>query len=163
MIKNPTRCNNVSKFYYSLFIWSSACFGRHPAHHQEPKTALAQFSWQRPPTTRPTTFPIWIRRGCQRSFSLLMMGEVSPKTCWISYKYGIIKFWYIVASCWIFYHEKRNDLCFPFLYRIKHILTLAGYNTEVFLVNTWQYLTLRLLMSYIYIYIYIWSTYSWGF
>jgi len=37
----PTRCNNVSKFYYSLFIWSSTCFGRHAAHHQEPKTALA--------------------------------------------------------------------------------------------------------------------------
>jgi len=39
--KNPTRCNNVTKFYYSIFIWSSACFGRHTAHQQEPKTALA--------------------------------------------------------------------------------------------------------------------------
>ena len=39
--KNPTRCNNISKFYYSIFIWSSTCFGRHTAHHQEPKTALA--------------------------------------------------------------------------------------------------------------------------
>ena len=39
--KNPTRCNNVSKFYYYIFIWSSTCFRRHTAHHQEPKTALA--------------------------------------------------------------------------------------------------------------------------
>jgi len=39
--KNPTRCNNVSKFYYSIFIWSSTCFGRHTAHHQVPETALA--------------------------------------------------------------------------------------------------------------------------
>ena len=38
--KNPTRCNNASKFDYSIFIWSSTCFGRHTAHHQEPKTAL---------------------------------------------------------------------------------------------------------------------------
>jgi hypothetical protein len=38
--KNPTRCNNVSKFYYSVFVCST-CFGRHTAHHQEPKTALA--------------------------------------------------------------------------------------------------------------------------
>jgi len=38
--KNPTRCNNVSNFYYSIFIWSSTCFERHTAHHQEPKTAL---------------------------------------------------------------------------------------------------------------------------
>jgi len=39
--KNPTRCNIVSKFYYSIFIWSSTCFGRHTAHNQKPKTALA--------------------------------------------------------------------------------------------------------------------------
>jgi len=39
--KNPTRCSTVSKFYYSIFVWSSACFGLHTAHHQEPKTALA--------------------------------------------------------------------------------------------------------------------------
>jgi len=37
--ENPTRCNNVSKFYYSIFIWSSTCFGQHTAHHQEPKIA----------------------------------------------------------------------------------------------------------------------------
>jgi len=41
MKKNPTRYNNVSKFYYSIFIRSSTCFRRHTAHHQEPKTALA--------------------------------------------------------------------------------------------------------------------------
>jgi len=29
------------KFYYSIFIWSSTCFGRRAAHHWEPKTALA--------------------------------------------------------------------------------------------------------------------------
>jgi hypothetical protein len=29
------------KIYYSMFVWSSACFGRHTAHHQELKTALA--------------------------------------------------------------------------------------------------------------------------
>jgi hypothetical protein len=39
--KNPTKCENVSKFYYSIFIWSSTYFGRQTAHHQEPKIALA--------------------------------------------------------------------------------------------------------------------------
>jgi len=29
------------KNYYSIFIWSSTCFGRNTAHHQEPKTAPA--------------------------------------------------------------------------------------------------------------------------
>jgi hypothetical protein len=33
------------------------------------------------------------------------MGGVLPETCCASYKYGIIKFWYIVASCWIFLNE----------------------------------------------------------
>jgi hypothetical protein len=103
-------------------MWNSTCFGRHTTHHQEPKTALVAsgFSyvkgcwwtlsgtvcaWQRPPTTRPTTFHIWKTRGYQCSFRLLMMGSVLPETCWASYKYGIIKFWYIVASCWIFLNE----------------------------------------------------------
>jgi hypothetical protein len=39
--KNPKTCNNVSKFYYCTFIWSSTCFGQHTAHHHEPKPALA--------------------------------------------------------------------------------------------------------------------------
>jgi len=65
----------------------------------------AQCAWQRPPTTLPTTFHIWNTRGCQWSFRLLIMGGVLPETCWASYKYGIIKFWFNFASCWIFLHE----------------------------------------------------------
>jgi hypothetical protein len=38
-----------------------------------------------------------------------MMGGVSPETCWASYKYGIIKFLYIVASYWIFLYELYYD------------------------------------------------------
>ena len=64
---------------------------------------------QRPPTSRPTAFHVWKTRDCQCSFRLLMMGGVSPETCWASYKYGIIKFWYIVASCWIFLYEFYYD------------------------------------------------------
>jgi len=29
------------KIYYSMFIWSSTCFGQHTSDHQELKTALA--------------------------------------------------------------------------------------------------------------------------
>jgi hypothetical protein len=66
-------------------------------------------AWQHPPTTRLTTFHVWKTRGCQCSFRLLMMGGVWPETCWASYKYGIIKCWYIVASCWIFLYESYYD------------------------------------------------------
>jgi len=38
-----------------------------------------------------------------------MMGGMSPETCWALYKYGIIKFWYTVASCWIFLCELYYD------------------------------------------------------
>jgi len=126
--ENPIRSNSVSKFYF-IFIWSSTCCGRHTAHHQEPKTALAasgfayaEGCWtcgcwtlagrvwegavhstcQRPATTRLTTLRVCKTRGCQCSFRLLMMGGASPETCWAPYKYEI-KFWYNVASCcWIF-------------------------------------------------------------
>ena len=55
-IKNPTRCNSISKFYfiviwssefYFIVMWSSMCFGPHAAHHQEPKTALAASGFAR--------------------------------------------------------------------------------------------------------------------
>jgi len=88
--------HNVSTFYYSIFIWSSTFFGRHTAHQQEPKIALC-----------PTTSNIYTsnnhscmknQRGYQCSFRLLMMGGVSPETCWRSYKYGTIK---ILIHCYI--------------------------------------------------------------
>jgi hypothetical protein len=66
-------------------------------------------AWQHPPTTRPANFHVWKTRGRQCSFRLLMMGGVLPQTCWALYKYGIIKFWYIVASCWIFHYEFDYD------------------------------------------------------
>jgi hypothetical protein len=54
---------------------------------------------------------VWKTRGSQWSFRLLMMGGVSPETCLALYKYGIIKFWYIIASCWIFLYELSVKLC----------------------------------------------------
>jgi hypothetical protein len=37
----PNKMEQCIKIYYSIFTWSSTCFGRHTAYHQEPKTALA--------------------------------------------------------------------------------------------------------------------------
>ena len=67
------------KIHYSMFIWSSTFFGRHTAHHQELKTALAasgfayvEGCWTlwlldaisvRQPQ-RPTTFHVCKTRGC---------------------------------------------------------------------------------------------------
>jgi hypothetical protein len=90
------KSNNVSKFYYSLLIWNSTCFGRYTAHYQEPKTALAASgfsyvegwwtcSWWTlsgtlcPPTTRLTTFQVWKTRGCQCSFGFWWWAVFRPK------------------------------------------------------------------------------------
>jgi hypothetical protein len=127
--KNPTRSNSVSKFHYSIFIWSSTCFCdtlpiiRSLKLHWQPlvfhtwkvigyvvgRRCQAHCAWQRPPTTRPTTFHVWKTRGYQCSFRPLMMVDVAPETCWASYKYEIMKFWYIVATCWIFLYGLYYD------------------------------------------------------
>ena len=67
------------KMYCSMFIWSSTCFGRHTAHHQELKTALATsgFAYVKgcwtlrlldadsvQQTQRPTTFHVCKTKGC---------------------------------------------------------------------------------------------------
>jgi len=64
---------------------------------------------QLPPTTRPTTFHVWKTRGCKCSFRLLIMGGVSPETCWASDKYEIIKLWYIVTPWSIFLYKSYYD------------------------------------------------------
>ena len=47
---------------------------------------VAYATWQRPTTARPTTFHVCKTRGWLCSFRLLMMGGVSPETCWASFK-----------------------------------------------------------------------------
>ena len=149
----PTKCINLSKFYYSIFIWSSTCFGRHTAHLQESKTALAasDFSyvegwwtcgwWTLSATycvwQRPSTFHICKSRACQCSFRLLMMGGVSPEICWASYKYEIIKFWYILHLVGFFFmnctmmHGSTNMMHFTLFYWFSTETELILNNTDL--------------------------------
>ena len=102
--EKSNKMQQFTKIYYFILIWSSTCFGRHTAHHQDPKTTLGASGflyvtgwwtcswWTLSGLTRPTTFHVWKTRGCQCNFRLLMMGGVLPETCWASYKYGMINF-----------------------------------------------------------------------
>jgi len=61
-IEKSKKMQQCIKIYYSIFVWSSTCFGRRTAHHQEPKTALAAFglrTWKvvgpQPTTLLPST------------------------------------------------------------------------------------------------------------
>ena len=74
---------------YFIIIWSLTCFGRHTDHHQEPKIALAASGFEG--VGGCWTCSWWTLSGCA-CFRLLMIGGVSPETCWASYKYGIINF-----------------------------------------------------------------------
>ena len=89
---------NLGRIYRYNTTWRRRCL-----------ICQAHCSWQRPPTTRPTTFHVRETRGCQCSLSLLMMGGVSSGTCWASYNYGIITLWYIVASYRILLYEFYYD------------------------------------------------------
>ena len=103
-IKNLTRCNSVSNFI-SPYLYEA----QHVSGDTPPIIRSLKLHWQplvfhmwkvvgRVLATRPTTFHVWKTRGCQCSFRLLMMGGVSPETCWASYKYEIIK---ILIHCCI--------------------------------------------------------------
>ena len=96
-IENPTRCNNVSNFYL-IFIWNLTCFGRHTAHHQKPKTALAAFGFAyvegcwtcscwtqsaRPRTQHDYHHDTKVKpEAATAVIELLMMGGKTPETCW---------------------------------------------------------------------------------
>ena len=66
-------------------------------------------------------------------FELLMMGSVSPETCWAIKKQWNNKFYYTVASCWFFprdlyydarIHEYQDHL---FLYEVLSLLCSTLY------------------------------------
>jgi uncharacterized protein with PQ loop repeat len=80
-------------------------------------------AWQGPPTTLPTTLHVCKSRACQCSFMLLMMDGVSPETCWVLYKYGIINF--LIHFCILLDFSLRTQTHFSevqthiFVYRLK--------------------------------------------
>jgi hypothetical protein len=110
------------KIYYSIFTWSSTCFGRHAAHYQEPKTALAasdlhntvedcwsvvvghcQAEYTLPDSVQQPSTVLWKPEAASTVFGLLVMGGVSPKTCWASYKHGIINFYTLLHLVGFFF------------------------------------------------------------
>jgi len=95
-----------------MFLNCSKCFGRHTAHHQELKTLIAASGFTYVFGCRPLR---WLSHCSGRQpktyvkpeaaitvFELLMMGGVSPETCWAVKKHWNNKFYYAVASCWFF-------------------------------------------------------------
>jgi hypothetical protein len=88
-------------------------------------------------------------------------GGVSPETCRASYKYGIIKFWYIVASWWIFLYELYGHICKTYFIHnfskqftwLQKTVFVAFYLNETIFgtVSQWPYWT----VNYDYVIIYL--------
>jgi hypothetical protein len=105
-IENPTRCHSVWKFYF-IFMWSSTCFGRHTAHHQEPKTVLAasgfacvEDCW---------TCSCWMLSGSayMKTWASLINATTSPpqdSSCQVNHCWQ----WLWIFSKWLAIHNWRT-------------------------------------------------------
>jgi len=84
-----------------MFLNCSTCFGRHTAHHRKLKNC--NFSlWFYIRFWLPTAAMYVKPEAALTVFEFLMMGGVSPETCWTIKKHWNNKFYYTVASCWFF-------------------------------------------------------------
>ena len=77
----------------------STCFGRNTAHHQKLKNCNCSLWFY---IRKPATINYVKPEAAITVFELLMMGGVSPETCWAIKKHLNKKFYYAVASCWFF-------------------------------------------------------------
>jgi hypothetical protein len=99
-----------------MFLNCSTCFGLHTAHHQElkkcncslwfyihlwlPAAAMAELKLNHCTVRQPKTYVK--PEAAFTFFELLIMGGVSPETCWAIKKHWNNKFYYTVTSCWVF-------------------------------------------------------------
>jgi hypothetical protein len=93
-----------------MFLNCSTCFGRHTANHQELKNCNCSL-WELSPIShrsgrQPKTYVK--PEAVITVFELLMMGGVSPETCWEIKKHWNNTFYYMVAFCWFFLWDLKT-------------------------------------------------------
>jgi len=106
-----------------MFFNCSTCFERHTAHHQELKNCncslwfyirlwllaavVAEFPLSHDGSRQPKTYVK--PEAAITVFWFLMMSGVSLETCWAIDKQWNNKFYYTVASCWLFLYDLYYD------------------------------------------------------
>jgi len=106
-----------------MFLNCSTCCERHTAHHQElkncncslwfyirlwlPAAVRTEWALSHDNCRQPQTY-VKPEAGIT-VFELLMMGGVSLETCWAIKKHWNNKFYYTVASCWLFLWDLYYD------------------------------------------------------
>ena len=123
-------CNCNLWFYIRLWLPAAAMV--QPSRHRsgrQPKTYVK-------------------REAAITVFELLMMGGVSPKTCWASKKHWNNKFYYTVASCWFFLWDSVSCTLLRHKAASENNTTTDSHPVPRLRIH--GALTLRWLMSYIY-------------
>jgi hypothetical protein len=96
-----------------------------------PTAAMAQ-PWQLPATKN-----VCKTRDCNTVFELLMMGRVSPETCWATNKHLNNKFYYTVASCWFFpwdlYYDARIQEHLAYFTCTKIVMRSSNSQRDIFI------------------------------
>jgi hypothetical protein len=107
-------------------------------HNCPPLTRIWQFFTPSQPWQLPATINVCKTRGCNYSFELLMMIGVSLETCWAIKKHWNNKFYYTVASCWLFLyglpttHFRNTDVLYQYVYTFgDHVLITPDWLTDI--------------------------------
>jgi hypothetical protein len=159
-----------------MFMYSSTCFGRPHAHHQELNNCSNNLWFYRwsvviavllvvvgPALPRPTAL-LSHRSGRQPKtyvkpeaaitvFEVLMTSGVSPETCWAIKKHLNNKFYYTVASYWFFLWDLHNSFkrssCHVVFYReIWNNLFVRNISMLTFAQQNWTHLFMTQLWAY---------------
>jgi hypothetical protein len=124
-----------------VFLNCSTCFGRHTAHHQEPKTVIATsgftyvfdcwpLRWLSHRSRQPKTYVK--PEATITVFELLMMGGVSPETCWAIKNTGIINSTtrlHLVGSFYEIYTTMHGSMNIKFMASLLAKIMFANYNS----------------------------------
>jgi len=104
-----------------MFRNCSTCFERHTGHHQELKNCNcslwfyirlwlpAAVTWEPLSHDRSRQPQTYVKpEDAITVFELLIISGVSLETCWAIKKYWNNKFYYTVASCWLFLYDSSH-------------------------------------------------------
>jgi hypothetical protein len=99
--KITNKMQPCNRNYYSKFIEGSTHFKRHTAHHQELQTVFAASGLYTHVVTG--RCPGWEGTSSHPAWTMVTMVSGMPlETCWAFNKFWNNKFYYKVASCWLF-------------------------------------------------------------
>jgi len=116
-------CNRI--YYYQIY-WGLNMFRAAYLSSSGAPNCICSLWFIYPCGDQPLSRLGWNCRGCKYSLELLIMSSMPLETCWAFNKFCNNKFYYKVASCWLFL------LIHTTMHGSMNIKVLATYNLECF-------------------------------